>query len=129
VGVLPPPAVLAETASGTLWEIRMEMPAMPAMPGGMGFSMPAQTVCLPSDDNEAPPPDKGCTLLEKHSDGNHHFLKMQCPDGLMELDQTRSADAMDSQMKMTDRSGQVTEMSMKGKVLGNCDYRAQAVPR
>jgi hypothetical protein len=100
----------------------MEMPGMPA---GMGFSLPKQTACLSRDENEAPPADDKCTLLEQHSRGNRHFVKMQCPDGLTELDQTRTADSMTSLMKMTDRSGEVTEMTMKGIAIGDCDYTAE----
>ncbi len=119
-------AVLAQPGSGTRWEISMEMPGMPA---GMGFSLPKQTACLSRDENEAPPADDKCTLLEQHSRGNRHFVKMQCPDGLTELDQTRTADSMTSLMKMTDSSGEVTEMTMKGIAIGDCDYTAETAKR
>ncbi len=116
----------AQPGSGTRWEISMEMPGMPA---GMAFSMPKQTACLSRDENEAPPADDKCTLLEQHSSGNRHFVKMQCPDGLTELDQTRTADSMTSLMKMTDSSGVVTEMTMRGTVTGDCDYTAETAQR
>lgn len=117
-GVILSVAAQAQPGSGTRWEISMEM-------AGMGFAMPKQTACLSKNINEAPPADKECTLLEQHSTGNHHFVKTQCPQGLIELDQTRTADSMTSLMKMTDSSGEVTEMTMKGVAIGDCDYTAE----
>lgn len=121
-GVILSVAVQAQSGSGTRWELTMEMAGMPP---GMGFAIPKQTVCLSRDENEAPPADKDCTVLEQHSTGNHHFVKARCPKGLMELDQTRTADSLISRMTMTDNSGEVTEMTVKGVAVGDCDYTAE----
>ncbi len=121
-GVILSVAVQAQPGSGTRWEISMEMAGMPP---GMGFAIPKQTSCLSKNVDEAPPADKDCTLLEQHSTGNHHFIKAQCQQGLMEIEQTRTADSMISLMKMTDNSGEVTEMTMKGVAIGDCDYTAE----
>ena len=115
-GVILSVAVQAQPGSGTRWEISMEMAGMPP---GMGFAIPKQTSCLSKNVDEAPPADKDCTLLEQHSTGNHHFIKAQCQQGLMEIEQTRTADSMISLMKMTDNSGEVTEMTMKGVAIGD----------
>ena len=117
---------LAQSGSGTLWEIGMEMEGMPA---GMASMMPKHRVCMSNDPETAPPPDEGCTILEQRSQGNRHFARMQCKEGLMELDQTRTKTTMTSLMKMTDDSGEVTEMTMKGKALGECDYKADKQAR
>ena len=82
---------LAQSGSGTLWEIGMEMEGMPA---GMASMMPKQRVCMSNDPETAPPPDEGCTILEQRSQGNRHFARMQCKEGLMELDQTRTKTTM-----------------------------------
>lgn len=117
---------LAQSGSGTLWEIGMHMEGMPE---GMGFAMPKHRVCMSNDPETAPPPDEGCTILEQRSQGNRHFVKMQCKDGLMELEQTRTRTTMQSLMKMTDNSGEVTEMTMKGTAVGECDYKADKQAR
>ncbi|MBK7171606.1 MAG: hypothetical protein IPH83_21095 [Gammaproteobacteria bacterium] len=121
-GVVLSVAVQAQPGSGTRWEMTMEMAGMPP---GMGFALPKQRACLSNNVDEAPPAEKDCTVLEQHSTGNHHFIKAQCPKGLMELEQTRTADSMTSLMKMTDNSGEVTEMTMKGVAIGDCDYTAE----
>jgi hypothetical protein len=117
---------LAQSGSGTLWEVGMHMDGMP---DGMGFAMPKQRVCMSNDPETAPPPDEGCTILEQRSRGNKHFVKMQCKDGLMEVEQTRTRTTMQSLMKMTDKSGEVTEMTMKGTAVGECDYKADKQAR
>lgn len=123
---LSPLPVLAQSGSGTLWEVGMEMEGMPA---GMASMMPRHRVCMSNDPETPPPPDEGCTILEQHSRGNKHFAKMKCKDGVMELEQTRTQTAMSSVMKMTDNSGEVTEMTMKGTVVGECDYKADKQAR
>ena len=108
---------LAQSGSGTLWEVGMQMDGMPE---AMASAMPKQRVCMSNDPETAPPPDEGCKILEQRSQGNRHFVKMQCKEGLMEVEQTRTRTSMQSLMKMTDESGEVTEMTMKGKALGEC---------
>ena len=91
--------------------------------------MPKQRVCMSNDPETAPPPDEGCTILEQRSQGNKHFARMQCKEGLMEFEQTRTRTTMQSLMKMTDESGEVTEMTMKGTAIGECDYKADKQAR
>jgi hypothetical protein len=120
------PAVLAQAGSGTLWEIETRMEGMPE---GMGFAMPKQRSCTSNNPDVAPPADEGCTVLEQRSQGNRHVAKMRCKEGLMEIEQTRTSTTMKSRMKMTDASGEVTEMVMTGKAVGSCDYRADKKAR
>jgi hypothetical protein len=117
---------LAQSGSGTLWEVGMQMDGMPE---AMASAMPKQRVCMSNDPETAPPPDEGCKILEQRSQGNRHFVKMQCKEGLMEVEQTRTRTSMQSLMKMTDESGEVTEMTMKGTAIGDCDYKADKQAR
>jgi hypothetical protein len=145
-----PLAALAQPGSGRQWEVKMQvpgmtpemeaemeearkamegmempegmqMPGMPQMQGGMMV----QKVCMPADTSQPPPANEDCTLLEQRSTGNRHHVKMRCPDGTIELDQTRTDTTMNSHMKMTDKKGAVTEMDMTGRLLGECDYTAE----
>jgi len=137
----------AQPGSGTRWEVKMQMPGMdPAMQAEMeaarkemegmqlpeGMQMPdmgggamTQKMCLAKDASEPPPANEDCTLLEQRTSRNRHFVKMQCPDGLVELEQTRTASTMEGTMKMTERSGEVHQMAMQGRALGDCDYTAE----
>lgn len=137
----------AQPGSGTRWEMKMQMPGMdPAMQAEMeaarkqmegmqlpeGMQMPdmsggmmTQKMCMSRDTSEPPPANEDCTLLEQRSSRNRHFVKMQCPDGIMELDQTRTESTMKGTMKLTAPDGTVTEMAMEGRALGDCDYTAE----
>jgi hypothetical protein len=145
-----PLVTLAQPGSGRQWEIKMQipgmtpemaaemeearkamegmempegmqMPGMPQMQGGMMV----QNACLPKDNNEPPPANEDCTLLEQRSTGNRHHVKMRCPDGTIEVDQTRTDTTMTTHMKMTENNGAVSEMDMTGRLLGECDYTAE----
>lgn len=107
-----------QAGSGSMWELTMQMAGMPA---GM---LPKQTACMSNDENEAPPQEKECTVLEARSTGNHHQIKAQCKEGLVEIDHTRTATTLTQRMKMTDKRGEVTEMTMTGRRLQDCDYAA-----
>ncbi|MFM7274385.1 MAG: DUF3617 domain-containing protein [Gammaproteobacteria bacterium] len=136
--------LLAQPGSGTQWELTMQipgmedmqMPDMGEMPEGFempeGMSMPSmgpggmtQKVCMPKDPEEPPPAQSDCRVVEQKSSGNRHRMTMDCPDGRIEIDQTRTASTMTTRMRNTDKSGEVTEMTMNGRLLGSCDYGAQ----
>lgn len=136
--------LLAQPDSGSEWEITMDipgmedirMPDMSEMPEGFempeGMSLPSmgpggmkQKVCLPEDETEPPPAESDCRVIEQKSSGNRHRLTMECPDGRIELDQTRTDTTMTTRMRSTDKSGEVFETTMKGRLLGRCDYGAQ----
>jgi hypothetical protein len=104
--------------AGTLWELSMSME-------GMNFAMPKQRVCMDDDPQEPPPPDKECTMLEQSSSGNRHRVRAQCPDGLIEIDQTRTDTTLKQLMTMTDRSGESTRINVTGVALGPCDYAGE----
>lgn len=136
--------LLAQPDSGTQWEMTMQipgmediqMPDMSEMPEGFempeGMSLPSmgpggmkQTVCLPKDPEEPPPAQSDCRVVEQKSSGNRHRITMDCPDGRIEIDQTRTASTMTTRMRNTDKSGEVFETTMNGRLLGSCDYGAQ----
>jgi len=104
--------------AGTLWELSMSME-------GMNFALPKQRICMDDDPEEPPPPDKECTVLEQSSSGNRHRVRAQCPDGLIEIDQTRTDTSLTQLMKMTDSSGESTRINVSGVALGPCDYAGE----
>lgn len=136
--------LLAQPDSGTEWEMTMDipgmediqMPDMGEMPEGFempeGMMMPSmgpggmtQKVCLPKDPEEPPPAQSDCRVVEQKSSGNRHRITMDCPDGRIEIDQTRTDTTMTTRMRNTDKSGEVFETTMNGRLLGGCDYGAQ----
>lgn len=136
--------LFAQPGSGTQWELttqipgmeEMQMPDMGELPEGFempeGMSMPSmgpggmtQKVCMPKDPEEPPPAQSDCRIVEQESRGNRHRMTMDCPDGRIEIDQTRTASTMSTRMRNTDKSGEVTEMTMNGRLLGSCDYGAE----
>ena len=103
---------------GTLWELRTQVEGMP----DMGNMIPAQRVCMPTDTSKPPPTQNECTILEQRSSGNHHWMKVQCPDGTMEMEQTREASSLETKMSLTDESGQTMHMRVNGTAVGSCEY-------
>ena len=122
--------------SGTQWEMKMNIPGMEdvqlpegvelppgmVMPGAGGYS---HKVCMSKDTTRPPPAEDDCKILEQRSTGNRHYMKAQCPDGLVEMDQVRTATTLHSDMTITERNGTVNKMSMDGRALGDCDYTAE----
>lgn len=105
-------------APGHLWEFGMEMVGMP-------FAMPKQKVCAPKESKEPPVQENNgeCKILDKKMTGNRFQWKAECKDGTLVGDVTSTPTSYQGTMKMTQKSGEVMDMKMSGKRIGDCDYQ------